>query len=156
MDASGPTHKKQRADAGPSGPGDCNLPPDRFLDVLLAGEDDDAPIAVVAACMRTRDLGLTLAGATGSLRDALRAVFKRWDAQGDRFRTAVAELKEKKAAARATALLGEDAASFGAFLRALGRLRCRVWLLPCPAGFVHLPRVCLQGASSLEAQLQAW
>ena len=74
MDASDPPQKKQRTDAGPSGPGDCNLPPDRFLDVLLAGEDDDAPIAVVAACMRTRDLGLTLAGVTKSLRDALRAL----------------------------------------------------------------------------------
>ena len=60
MDASDPPQKKQRTDAGPSGPEECNLPPDRFLDVLLAGEDDDAPIAVVAACMRTRDLGLTL------------------------------------------------------------------------------------------------
>ena len=45
MSASDPPQKKQRTDAGPGGPGDCNLPPDRFLDVLLAGEDDDAPIA---------------------------------------------------------------------------------------------------------------
>ena len=94
MDAFDPPQKKQRTDADPSGPGDCNLPPDRFLDVLLAGEDDDAPIAVVAACMRTRDLGLQLAGTTKSLCDALRALFKRWDGQGDRFRAAVAELEE--------------------------------------------------------------
>merc|ERR1712093_4582 len=110
MDASGPAHKKQRADAGPSGPGDCNLPPDRFLDVLLAGEDDDAPIAMVAACMRTRNLGLVLAGATGSLRDAVGATFKRWDGHGDRFRAAVAELDEKKAAARTAAEATRDAA----------------------------------------------
>ena len=110
MNAPDPPHKKQRTDAGPGGPGDCNLPPDRFLDVLLAGEDDDAPIAVVAACMRTRDLGLVLAGATGSLRDAVGATFKRWDAQGDRFRAAVAELDEKKAAARTAAEATRDAA----------------------------------------------
>ena len=113
MDASGPLQKKkQRTDAGP-GPCDRNLPPGRFLAVVLAGEDDDAPIAQVAACMRTRDLGLVLAGATGSLRDAVGATFKRWDAQGDRFRAAVVELEEKRTAARAAAEATRDAAVGG-------------------------------------------
>ena len=110
MSASDPPQKKQRSDAGPSGPEECNLPPDRFLDVLLAGEDDDAPIAVVAACMRMPGLGLVLAGATGSLRGAVGATFKRWDAQGDRFSAAAAALEEKKAAARVGPEATRDAA----------------------------------------------
>ena len=118
MDASDATQpKKQRTDAGP-GPGDRNLPPGRFLAVVLAGEDDDAPIAQVAACMITRDLGLQLAGVAKPLRGAVVATFRRWDDHGKRMRgaldereagypTARGEADAKLAAARA-ALAGED------------------------------------------------
>ena len=39
----------------------------------------------------------------------IRDRFKRWDAQGDRFRKAIAELEEKKTASRAAAEATRDA-----------------------------------------------
>merc|ERR1711969_222926 len=96
--------------------GDANLPPGRFLDVLLAGKDDEAPVAHLAACMGTRDLGLQLAGVTRSLRDALRATFARWTKNGERMRKALAEREAKDAAARG----GAPKAKRDAALAALG------------------------------------
>ena len=102
MDASGPpAAKKQRTGAGPgAGIGDHHgdLPPGRFLDVLLAGKDDEAPVAHLAACMATPDLGLQLAGVSRSLRDALRATFARWTKNSERCDAAFAEREAKDVA----------------------------------------------------------
>ena len=120
MATSPPPKKKQRTGNGPNDrdatDGDANLPPGRFLDVLLAGKDDEAPVAHLAACMGTRDLGLQLAGVTRSLRDALRATFARWTKNGGRMGKALAEREAKDAAARG----GAPKAKLDAALAALG------------------------------------
>ena len=117
MDTSGaPPQKKQRNDDAGTATGtedDNNLPTGRFVAVLLAGKDDEAPIAQLAANMSTHDIGLQLAGVSRSLRDALRATFARWTKSNQRFAVAIAE-REKKA--RAGPEAKRDAA-----LAALGR-----------------------------------
>ena len=101
MASSPPPKKKQRTgnagnDDRDATNGDANLPPGRFLAVLLAGKDDEAPVAHLAACMGTRDLGLQLAGVTRSLRDALRATFARWTKNGGRMGKALAEREAQR------------------------------------------------------------
>ena len=101
--AAEPPAKRQRVG---NPPGDARLPATgrlAFVNVLLAGHEDEAPVAHVAACVPTRDLGLRLAGVSRSLRTAVAATFARWDGSGTRMRGALEERRGNYPTARAEA-----------------------------------------------------
>ena len=99
--------KKQRVDRLVSG---------KFVNTLLAGKDDEAPIAQVAACMTTHDIGLTLAAICSALRVAVDSLFSRWNQSGERMGGALAERENNypTAAAEAGSILAADRAALAA------------------------------------------